>query len=317
MKNEAYTGDSTVEVLLEYANSIIATLRDPLLVLDRDLRIISSNHAFYANFHIKEDEVTGRKLPDLLNGEWNIPSLIQQLKVIIPEKKVLRDFELEHTFSQLGTRIMLLNARQLHVPRLVAKMITAGAAEAGEGEEGKEELILLSFEDITERKRLQAELVASEERYRRAFETSRDALLLVHKTQGDILNSNDSVREMLGYSHDELLKKKLWQIGVTKDSRDYQETLSSLERDGVVHYEEVIIKSKQGRIITAEVFLVDRAKVVQCNIRDITKSKRIQEELKDKMEDLERFSKFAIDRELKMEELEKKDKKLEEMLKRK
>jgi PAS domain S-box-containing protein len=141
--------------------------------------------------------------------------------------------------------------------------------------------------------------------------------LLVHKTKADILNSNLAVQDLLGFSHEELSRKKLWEIGVTHNSNDFKETLSRLERDGVIHYEDLEIKTKDGRKINTEVFLVDRAKVIQCNIHDITESKKTQEKLIEKMQDLERFSKFAVDRELKMEELEKKEKELEEMLKNK
>ncbi len=313
MKDKRVKGESGTEVLLEYANSIIATLREPFLVLDKTLHVISANQAFFTAFRVSEKETLRRPLPGLGNGQWDIPKLVQLLKEIIPQKIVVKDYEVENKFTDVGQRIMLLNACQLRVPKHVAAIIAAGVL--GEGEEEDEELILLAIEDITEKKRLQNELMESEERYRRAFETSRDGLVLVHKIKADILNSNESMQELMGYSHEELSKKKLWEIGVTKDEKDFQEALSKLERDGVIHYEDVPLKTKKGAMINAEIFLVDRAKVIQCNIRDITESKKAQDELKEKMQDLERFSKFAVDRELKMEELEKKEKELEEKLK--
>lgn len=313
MKNKKQCEEPEIEVLLKYANSIIATLREPFLVLDKTLHVISANHAFFKTFKVAEKETIGRSLPDLGNRQWDIPKLLQLLEEIIPEKKVVRDYELETNFSHIGLRVMLLNASQLRVPKRVASMIATNVT--GGGAEEDEELILLAIEDITESRRLQKELEESEDRYRRAFETSRDGLLLFHKTEGDILNSNESIQKLLGYSHRELSKLKLWEIGVTKDQKDFHETLSRLEKDGVVHYEDVPVKTKKGLRIDAEVILVDRARVAQCNIRDITESKKTQDEIKEKMEDLERFSKFAVDRELKMEELEKKEKELEEKLK--
>lgn len=177
---------------------------------------------------------------------------------------------------------MLLNARQLHVPKHVAAIIAAGVRkeEAAGGQE-EEKLILLAFENITERKRLQEELKESEERYRRAFETSRDGLLLVHKTEADILNSNASAQELLGYSQKEFLKKKLWEIGVIKDDKDFQRTVSRLEKDGVIHYEDTLVITKKGLNINSEIFLVNKAKVVQCNIRNITERKVAEEALKE------------------------------------
>ncbi|MGA2533088.1 MAG: PAS domain S-box protein [Candidatus Aminicenantales bacterium] len=313
MKNKREWGESGTEVLLEYANSIIATLREPFLVLDKTLHVISANQAFFTTFRVAEKETLRRPLPGLGNGQWDIPKLLQLLKEIIPEKIVVRDYEVEKKFTDVGRRTMLLNARQLRVPKHVAAIIAAGVLGAGDGDD--EELILLAIEDITESKRLQEELKESEERYRRAFETSRDGLMLVHKTEAGILNSNASIQELLGYSQEELSKKKLWEIGVTKGLKDFQETLSTLEKDGVIHYEDVPIKTKKGPSINTEIILVDRAKVIQCNIRDITERKKLQDELNEKMQTLERFSEFAVGRELKMEELEKKEKELEEKLK--
>jgi PAS domain S-box-containing protein len=311
MKDKKQEGEAGLEALLEYANSIIATLREPFLVLDKKLLVISANHAFFIRFEVAEKETIGRSLPSLGNRQWDIPKLRQLLQEIVPENKIVTDFEVEHTFSHLGLRVMLLNARQLSVPKPIAAKITAGVIGGG----GEEELILLAIEDITERRRLQKELQESEERYRRAFETARDGLLLVHKIEADILNANASIQGLLGYSQQEFLKLKLWEIGVTKDDKDFQETLLRLEKEGVIHFEDVEVKTKTGLSISTEVFLLNRAKVMQCNIRDITESKKVQEELKEKMRNLEQFSKFAVDRELKMEELEKKDKELEEKLK--
>jgi PAS domain S-box-containing protein len=278
MKDKKQQSESHVEALLRYANNIIATLREPFLILNKDLQIIFANQAFYDTFNVTGKDTIGRLLPDLGDRQWNIPKLLQLLKEILPEKKVVKDYEVEHKFEQIGERIMRLNACQLRVPNKIAGLIAIGARKE---EEEEEELILLAIEDITERKRLETELKESEERYRRAFETSRDGLLLVHKTGGDILNSNEAVQGLLGYSHDDLSKKKLWEIGITKDHKDFQETLSRLERDGVVNYEDISVKTKNGPGINSEVFLVNRAKVAQCNIRNITTRKEADEALRE------------------------------------
>jgi len=161
----------------------------------------------------------------------------------------VKDYEVEHKFEQIGERVMMLNACQLRVPKEIAAVIAGGVKK-----EKEEELILLAIEDITERKRLEGELKESEERYRRAFETSQNVLLLVNKTEGGILDSNESAQRLLGYSHGEFLKKKLWGIGVTKDIKDFQGVVSSLERDSVVHYEDTPVKTKKGLSINSEVF---------------------------------------------------------------
>ncbi|MCX5667287.1 MAG: PAS domain S-box protein [Candidatus Omnitrophica bacterium] len=279
MKDKKQRHNPDIKVLLEYANSIIATLREPFLVLDKSLRVISSNQAFYTTFKVAEKETIGHPLPDLGDGQWNIPKLLELLKEIIPEKKIVTDYEVGHKFEHIGERTMVLNACQLRVPKKIAGIVTAGIKE--EEEEEDEELILLAIEDITERKRLQEELKGSEERYRRAFETSKNVLLLVHKTGGDILSSNASARELLGYSQEEFLKKKLWEIGMVKDDKGFQEIVSILEKEGVVHYGDTPVKTKKGLSINTEIFLVDKAKVIQCNINDITERKVAEEALKE------------------------------------
>jgi len=276
MIGKKFPDEVHVRALLDYANSIIATLRDPFLVLDKNLSVVSANQAFYSTFRVIEKDTIGRVLTDLGNKQWNIPKLIYLLKEIIPEKKFFNDYEVEYKLEGIGQHIMILNARQINIPEdLVTRVARDKIAS---------ELILLAFEDITERKRLQEELIASEDRYRRAFETSRDGLLLVHKTEGSILNSNVSVQELLGYSSEEFLRMNLWGIGVTKDKNDFHEMVSKIEKDAVIHYEDIPVVTKIGSSINAEVFLVNKAKVLQCNIRNITERKEAEEVLKESEE---------------------------------
>jgi PAS domain S-box-containing protein len=280
MKDKKQREEISIKVLLKYANNIIATLREPFLVLDNNLQVISANRVFYTAFKVTKKETIGWRLSHLGNRQWNIPKLLQLLKETMAADKVVKDYEVEHKFERIGQRVMLLNVRQLRVARHVAAII-AGRIRKEKEKVVEEKLILLAIEDITERQRLQETLKESEERYRRAFETSKDGLLLVHKTEGQILNANLSAWELLGYSEEEFLKKKLWGIGVTKDHKDFQQTVSRLERNGVIHYEDALVKPKKGPPIDTEVFLVNRAKVLQCNIRDTSIRKRAEEALKE------------------------------------
>ena len=261
-----------IKIALEYSNSIIATLREPFLVLDKNLRIISANHSFFNTFKVAPKDTIGQMLPDLGNRQWNIPKLLHLLREILPEKRTVENYEIEHEFECLGKRWMSLNASRLRIPRKIAAAIAATVIKEAEEVE-EEELILLAIEDITERRRLQIELKDSEERFHAAFQTSQDALLLIHKSTAGILNSNRAAQELLGYSSDEFLKKKLWDIGVVKDSGEFQNAVRGLEKDGVIRYKELSVKDRESLGIKAEVFLVDRAKVIQCNLRDITERK--------------------------------------------
>jgi len=152
MKDKKQRSEPEIEALLNYTNRIIATLREPFLILDKNLRIISANQAFYATFEVKEEDTLGRLLPDLGDRQWNIPKLLQLLKEILPEKKVMKDYEVGHKFEQIGQRAMILNACQLRVPKKIAVIIAAGVRKE---EEVEEELILLAIEDITARREIE------------------------------------------------------------------------------------------------------------------------------------------------------------------
>lgn len=243
----------SIKDALLFAENIIDTVRDPFIVLDYDLKVISANKSFYETFKVAQEETIGQFIYDLGNKQWDIPKLRELLETILPKRTTFANYEVEHSFETIGRKTMLLNAKRIdHV-----------------------QLILLVIEDVTERKSLQEKLKSSEKRYRRAFETSHNVLLLIHKSEGDILDSNMSAQELLGYSKEELLKKKIWEIGGIKDDKDFQEVVSRLERDGgLLHFEDTPVKTKKGLCINTEVFLVDRAEVVQCNICVISPSAR-------------------------------------------
>jgi len=124
----------------EYSESIINTVREPLIVLDQDLRVVTVSRSFYEVFKVKPEETVGQLIYDLGNKQWDIPKLRELLETILPQKTSFDNYEVEHNFSTIGRRVMLLNARQIQ--RVM----------------GKERIILLAIEDITERKEIEAGL---------------------------------------------------------------------------------------------------------------------------------------------------------------
>jgi PAS domain S-box-containing protein len=125
---------------LEYAESIINTVREPLITLDQDLRVVTVSRSFYEFFKVKPEETVGQLIYDLGNKQWDIPRLRELLETILPQKTTFDGYEVEHDFATIGSRIMLLNARQI------------------QGVLGKERVILLAIEDITERKEIENSL---------------------------------------------------------------------------------------------------------------------------------------------------------------
>ena len=128
---------SALEEARLLAESIIATVREPLLVLDAELRIVSANRSFYHVFRMTPDQTERRLLYEVGHQQWNIPALKRLLQEILPGQTELQDFRMEHDFPNVGRKVMLLNARQVR--------------RSGQ----QPPLILLAIEDVTERDRAQ------------------------------------------------------------------------------------------------------------------------------------------------------------------
>ena len=139
----------SVTKALGATENILATLREPFLVLDAGLKVKRASASFYKTFRVSPGETEGRPVYELGNGEWNIPHLRTLLEEIIPRSHSIRDFEIEHEFRSIGRRTLLLNASRIS------------------HKEQEEEFILLAMEDVTESKR------AAEELARKAQDLSR------------------------------------------------------------------------------------------------------------------------------------------------
>ena len=120
--------------------AIVDTIRDPLLVLDQDLRVVSANRAFYQAFRMKLQDVHGRPVYGLGDGQWDIPELRLLLEGVAPQHAAMEAFEVERDFPVIGRRAMLLNAREVFFQKSSRK------------------LILLAIEDVTDRRAAEREI---------------------------------------------------------------------------------------------------------------------------------------------------------------
>ena len=150
--------------------------------------------------------------------------------------------------------------------------------------EGHTGLILLAIEDITERRRKENELKVSEVRYRQLFETAQDGIIILDGKTGKIIDLNPFLLELLGYTHAELLGKELWQLGLFGDIDLSQKAFQKLQDSGYIRYDDLPLEAKSGKRLEVEfvsnVYHLNHRKVIQCNIRDVTERKRIEEKLR-------------------------------------
>jgi two-component system CheB/CheR fusion protein len=172
----------------DYAEAILRTARDPLVVLSADLRVQTANDAFYKTFKVAPDVTEGRLIYDLGNHQWDIPQLRQLLEEIIPRDSFFNEYEVTHEFQTIGKRAMLLNARRLDNP------------------EGGPERILLGIGDVTQQLEAVAALRESEERFR-TLANNAPALIWVTSPAGCEFVNREYL-EFLGVGEEEVLGDK-------------------------------------------------------------------------------------------------------------
>ena len=259
--------ERALDKALAYADDIIATLREPFVVLGHDLRIRTANRSFYKSFQVTQEETENHLLYDLGDGAWGSPRLRTLLNNVLSLNHSVEDVEVEHTFPILGRKTMLLNARPFPP-------------------DGKNpELILLAIEDITERKQMEAAVKVSEVRYRRLFEAAKDGILILNVSSGKIIDANPFMSDLLGYPREYFLDKELWEIGLFQDIRASQAAFKELQRRRYLRYDHLPLKTNHGGQIAVElvsnVYQEDHKEVIQCNIRDISERSRLEKALAD------------------------------------
>ena len=259
----------------EYSESIIDTVREPLIILDHDLRVVTASRSFYDFFKVKPEETVGQLIYDLGNKQWDIPKLRELLENILPQKTTFDNYEVEHIFAAVGRRVMLLNARQI------------------QRVSGKERIILLAIEDITERKWAESQretalelLQESKERYRALFDRSLD-LVCVIDFEGRFIDANNAALNRFGYTKEEIHSLNFTSL-LSEDQlplafkalQDIQEAGNQQE------LAEFKLRHKNGSDVYVETIgstiMSDGIPVaIQLIARDITERKRAEKELND------------------------------------
>ncbi len=177
-----------------YAESIVTTIREPLMVLDKNLRIRSANQAFYKTFQVAEHETEGVYIYDLGNRQWNIPELRTLLEQILPEKTTFAEVEVTHNFPHIGKRTMLLNA---------SEMVK---------ENGAEKLILLAIEDVTEQTNARKKIEESEKDLQDIFYQAPAAIAVLQGENHKYVLANALYQKMISRTEEQLFGKTVREV---------------------------------------------------------------------------------------------------------
>jgi diguanylate cyclase (GGDEF)-like protein/PAS domain S-box-containing protein len=153
--------EQEIQDIREYAENIVETVREPLVVLGPNLKILTANHSFYTTFKVTPEKTIGHFIYDVGNRQWDIRQLRVLIEEILPLDTVINDYEVEHNFPKIGHKVILLNARQIYRKDIGSR------------------IILLAMEDITDRKQLEREIQAAREYAENIVETVREPLVVL------------------------------------------------------------------------------------------------------------------------------------------
>lgn len=267
------TKQKTVEGVMKdgrlYAESIVNTVRMPLVVLDFDLKIISANWFFYRSYGFLEEETVGNKFYEIYDNYWDLAELRKKLEDLVKLNISILDLEIVHSFPSIGRRTLLFTARRIY--------------EAGY----QKQKILLSISDITERKNWEDRIAASEERYRNLFDTANDAIITIDVKNNAITSWNSSAEKIFGWTAEEVIGKSLPKLIVPPDmSGEREKMIKDVLQGKDISAAETIRLRKDGTRINVSLsfFRIINAKkevIGLCGIiRDITRRKENERKLK-------------------------------------
>jgi len=249
-----------IEAARDYAEAILRTTRDPLVVLRADLKVESANEAFYKTFKLKPAETDGRLIYELGGRRWDLPLLRRLLEEIIPRDSFFNDFEITREIPGLGARALLLNARRLDNP------------------EGGPERVLLGVEDVTERR--EAELAMA--RLAAIVESSDDAVIATD-LDGVIASWNQGAELLYGYTAQEAIGQLATTLIPPERFGEEESILERLRRGEHIKHFETTRLLKDGSAVdislTASPIKNAQGEVIGASgiARDITERKRADE----------------------------------------
>ena len=180
LKTELKQAEHGILKARNYAEKIVETVREPLIVLDVHLNVVSANQSFFKTFSVEPEKTVGKLIYEIGNHQWNVPRLRELLEKLIPENTSFDDFQVEHDFETIGHKIMLLNARRLDTNRHGANKI------------------LLAIEDITERRQAEKTLSESQNLIRALNEDILNMLMVVsHDLRSPLVSAEATLKLLI------------------------------------------------------------------------------------------------------------------------
>lgn len=254
-------GLQAAEDARDYAEGMIETVREPLVVLDSDLRVQRATRAFYDTFLVTREETEGRFLYDLGNGEWNQPRLREVIGAALFRSEPFHDFEVDHEFPHIGRRVMRLNGRRIPFPRSQRRML------------------LLSIEDVTERREI-AEL-----RFQRLFETAKDGIVVIDAETRTIQDVNPFFLRLTGMGREESVGKSVAEVGTRLGIPEIGDGVEATRDSEIVRYENLQLRREDGHRVAVDVignsYRVGSQPVIQFNIRDVSARQQVANALRE------------------------------------
>ena len=234
-------------------------VNDAVIAINRENHIIYLNRAAERLYGLTMSEALGLTLPQIYDCRWRRDG----------DETAAITTLLEHGEWRGENVHVRRDGIEINAESSVTMLRDVGGQPTG---------ILSVIRDVTERQRNENKILVSEIRYRRLFETAHDGVLLLDPATRKIIDANPFMTEMLGYLHDQLVGKELFEIGLLKDEAASQEMVRKLSCTNQVRYDDLPLKGKAGRHHEVEVVanLYDEAgqPVIQCNVRDITARKQ-------------------------------------------
>ena len=248
----------------DYAEALVDSVREALVVLDHKLRVRTANQSFYELFRTTPLQTEGKEL-FASHGDRSVADLNERLRGAVERGEGLPEVELEIDFTGLGKRSLVVSTRALGLPR-------------------DSDSILLSIDDVTRKRIAEERLRNSEARYRHLFENARDGIWVRDGKTLSVVDVNASLLEMLGRDRKDVVGKRPWDLSAFEDAEEARTLFERMSAASHAIVPEITLVRPDGSRLIAEIvstaYSTDGRTLIQSNFRDVTMRRRLEEELR-------------------------------------